>query len=328
MTTKVFVTGATGFVGANLVRLLIQKKYQVRVLARSHSTLNNLKDLDVDIVFGDLNDIDLAEKIRGCKFLFHVAAYYSLYQIDKNQLYISNVIGTRSILKAAKQANVERIVYTSSVAAIGVKETGEIVNENYQAPVDKIIGHYKKSKYWAEQEVYKAVANGQNIIIVIPSTPIGPLDIKPTPTGEIILRFLRRRMPAYVDTGLNLIDVRDVAHGHILALERGEVGQRYILGNKNMSLKALLDELSYLTGLKAPRRTLPIWIPLILAWMGEYILCSFGKKQGIPLDGVRMSTKSMYYDSSKAVNELKISYKPINDSLKDAIDWFVNNGYV
>ncbi|KFF41353.1 MAG: hopanoid-associated sugar epimerase [Candidatus Atelocyanobacterium thalassa isolate SIO64986] len=328
MAIKVFVTGGTGFVGANLVRLLIQKNYQVRVLARNYSNLNNLKNLDVDIVFGDLNDTNLAEKMRGYKILFHVAAYYSLYQIDKNQLYNSNVLGTRSILKAAKQANVERIIYTSSVAAIGVKETGEIVNENYQAPVDKIIGHYKKSKYWAEQEVYRAIKDGQDIVLLNPSTPIGPFDIKPTPTGEIILRFLRRKMPAYVNTGLNLIDVRDVAHGHILALEKGKTGQRYILGNKNLSLKALLDELSLLTGLRAPERTLPIWLPLTFAWMEEYVLSPLGKKPGIPLDGVRMSKKPMYYDSSKAINELNISYRPIRDSLQDAIDWFVNNGYI
>ena len=328
MAIKVFVTGGTGFIGANLVRILIQKNYQVYVLARNCSNLNNLKNLDINIVFGDLNDTNLAEKIKGCKILFHVAAYYSLYQADIDQLYISNVLGTRSILKAAKKANVERIIYTSSVAAIGVKEAGEIVDENYQAPVDKIVGHYKKSKYWAEQEVYKAIANGQDIVILNPSTPIGPFDIKPTPTGEIILRFLRRKMPAYVDTGLNLIDVRDVANGHILALEKGKTGQRYILGNENLSLKALLDELSFLTGLEAPKRTLPIWLPLTFAWIEEYMLFPLGKKPRIPLDGVKMSKKPMYYDSSKAINEFNISYKPIRDSLRDAIDWFVNNGYV
>ncbi|MDJ0598304.1 MAG: NAD-dependent epimerase/dehydratase family protein, partial [Crocosphaera sp.] len=278
MTIKAFVTGGTGFIGANLVRLLLKEGYEVRALVRPQSNLENLKNLDIEIVKGDLNDINLSEKIRGCHILFHVAAHYSLYQADRDQLYESNVLGTRSILKAAKQANVERIVYTSSVAAIGVGQHGEIVNESHQSPVNKLVGHYKKSKYWAEQEAKKAIANGQDIVIVNPSTPIGPLDIKPTPTGEIILRFLRRQMPAYVDTGLNIIDVRDVAQGHLLALEKGETGERYILGNKNLSLKALLEELSLLTGLKAPQQTLPLWLPLTVAWVEETLLSPLGKK--------------------------------------------------
>ena len=248
MSIKAFVTGGTGFIGANLIRLLLKKGYEVRALVRPQSSLENLKPLDIEIIKGDLNDINLSEKIRGCNVLFHVAAHYSLYQADKEQLYNSNVLGTRSILQAAKQANIERIIYTSSVAAIGVGNPGEIVNETHQSPVNELVGHYKKSKYWAEQEAKKAIIKGQDIVIVNPSTPIGPLDIKPTPTGEIILRFLRRQMPAYVDTGLNIIDVRDVAQGHLLALEKGKTGERYILGNKNLSLKALLEELSQLTG--------------------------------------------------------------------------------
>ncbi len=328
MTIKAFVTGGTGFIGANLVRLLLKEGYEVRALVRPQSNLENLKNLDIEIVKGDLNDINLSEKIRGCHILFHVAAHYSLYQADRDQLYESNVLGTRSILKAAKQANVERIVYTSSVAAIGVGQHGEIVNESHQSPVNKLVGHYKKSKYWAEQEAKKAIANGQDIVIVNPSTPIGPLDIKPTPTGEIILRFLRRQMPAYVDTGLNIIDVRDVAQGHLLALEKGETGERYILGNKNLSLKALLEELSLLTGLKAPQQTLPLWLPLTVAWVEETLLSPLGKKPSIPIDGVKMSKQPMYYDPSKAINELGLPSSPIKNALQDAISWFNNNGYV
>ena len=328
MSIKAFVTGGTGFIGANLIRLLLKKGYEVRALVRPQSSLENLKPLDIEIIKGDLNDINLSEKIRGCNVLFHVAAHYSLYQADKEQLYNSNVLGTRSILQAAKQANIERIIYTSSVAAIGVGNPGEIVNETHQSPVNELVGHYKKSKYWAEQEAKKAIIKGQDIVIVNPSTPIGPLDIKPTPTGEIILRFLRRQMPAYVDTGLNIIDVRDVAQGHLLALEKGKPGERYILGNKNLSLKALLEELSQLTGLKAPQQTLPLWLPLTVAWVEETLLSPLGKKPSIPMDGVKMSKQPMYYDPSKAINELGLPSSPIKNALQDAINWFTNNGYV
>ncbi|MGK7881165.1 MAG: hopanoid-associated sugar epimerase [Crocosphaera sp.] len=328
MPIKAFVTGGTGFIGANLVRLLLKEGYEVRALVRTQSSLENLKNLDIEIIKGDLNDINLSEKIRGCNVLFHVAAHYSLYQADKDKLYNSNVLGTRSILQAAKQANIERIIYTSSVAAIGVGTPGKIVNETHQSPVNKLVGHYKKSKYWAEQEAKKAIINGQDIVIVNPSTPIGPLDIKPTPTGEIILRFLRRKMPAYVDTGLNIIDVRDVAQGHLLALEKGKTGERYILGNKNLSLKALLEELSQLTGLKTPQQTLPLWLPLTVAWVEETLLSPLGKKPSIPMDGVKMSKQPMYYDPSKAINELGLPSSPIKNALQDAINWFTNNGYV
>ena len=328
MSIKAFVTGGTGFIGANLIRLLLKKGYEVRALVRPQSSLENLKPLDIEIIKGDLNDINLSEKIRGCNVLFHVAAHYSLYQADKEQLYNSNVLGTRSILQAAKQANIERIIYTSSVAAIGVGNPGEIVNETHQSPVNELVGHYKKSKYWAEHEAKKAIIKGQDIVIVNPSTPIGPLDIKPTPTGEIILRFLRRQMPAYVDTGLNIIDVRDVAQGHLLALEKGKTGERYILGNKNLSLKALLEELSQLTGLKAPQQTLPLWLPLTVAWVEETLLSPLGKKPSIPMDGVKMSKQPMYYDPSKAINELGLPSSPIKNALQDAINWFTNNGYV
>ncbi|MEA5533913.1 hopanoid-associated sugar epimerase [Crocosphaera sp. XPORK-15E] len=328
MSIKAFVTGGTGFIGANLVRLLLEEGYQVRALVRPQSSLDNLKNLDVEIIKSDLNDPKLSNKIKGCQVLFHVAAHYSLYQADKNQLYQSNVLGTRSILAAAKQAGIERIVYTSSVAAIGVGNPGEIVNETHQSPVEKLVGHYKKSKYWAEQEAYQAVKKGQDIVIVNPSTPIGPYDIKPTPTGEIILRFLRRQMPAYVNTGLNLIDVRDVARGHLLALEKGKTGERYILGNQNLTLKALLDELSTLTGLDAPQQTLPLWLPLTVAWIEEYLLSPLGKKPSIPIDGVKMSKQPMYYDASKAINELGLSPSPIKNALQDAVNWFINHEYV
>ena len=319
---RAFVTGGSGFVGANLVRLLLQQGYQVRVLVRSTSCLDNLKSLEIEIVEGNLNDSDLSQKIKGCEVLFHVAAHYSLWQQDKQALYLNNVLGTRNILAAASQAGVERTVYTSSVAAIGVGENGQAVDETHQSPVEKLIGHYKKSKYWAEQEAIKAVKSGQDIVIVNPSTPIGAWDLKPTPTGDIIVRFLQRRMPFYLNTGLNLIDVQDVAWGHLLALEKGKTGDRYILGNCNLTLKALLEKLAAITNIPAPNKTILYPIPYAAAWIDEHILTLLGKKPSVPLDGVRMARQKMYYDATKARKELGLPQSPLEPALERAIDWF------
>ena len=322
---RAFVTGGSGFVGANLVRLLLQQGYQVRVLVRPTSCLDNLKSLEVEIVEGNLNDLDLSQKIKGCRVLFHVAAHYSLWQKDKPALYLNNVLGTRNILTAAVRAGVERTVYTSSVAAIGVGENDQAVDETHQSPVKKLIGHYKKSKYWAEQEAVKAVKLGQDIVIVNPSTPIGAWDIKPTPTGDIIVRFLQRKMPFYLNTGLNLIDVKDVAWGHLLALEKGKTGDRYILGNCNLTLKALLEKLAAITNIPAPNKTIPYPIPYTAAWIDENILTLLGKKPSVPLDGVRMARQKMYYDADKAKKELGLPQSPLEPALESAIDWFQNN---
>ncbi len=319
---KAFVTGGSGFVGTNLVRSLLNSDYQVKALVRSNSKLDNLQNLDLEIVKSDLSDPNLAELMKDCQVLFHVAAQYSLWQKDKDLLYKNNVLGTRNILAAARKANIERTIYTSSVAAIGVGKQGKITNENYQSPVEKLIGHYKKSKFWAEEEAKKAVKLGQDIVIVNPSTPIGAYDLKPTPTGEIIVRFLNKKMPAYVDTGLNIIDVKDVAQGHILALEKGKTGERYILGNQNLTLKELLDLLAEITSLKAPTKTVPIWLPLTLAWLDEIVLTKLGKKPSLAIDGVKMSQQKMYYDASKAVQELTLPQSPIKNALQDAVNWF------
>lgn len=322
MTLKAYVTGATGFIGSNLVRLLLEGGYEVKALVRPESCLDNLQGLDVELVSGDLNDPDLASQMQGCQILFHVAAHYTLWQRDRDRLYQSNVLGTRNILAAARQAGIERTVYTSSVAAIGVGRPGQVVDESYQSPVEKLVGHYKKSKYYAEQEAIAATNLGQDIVIVNPSTPIGPWDIKPTPTGEIILRFLRRQMPAYVNTGLNLIDVRDVARGHLLALNRGKTGQRYILGHQNLTLKEILGQLGKITGLKVPQHTIPFWMPLTVAWAEEFLLAPLGKSPSVPFDGVRMSQQPMYYDASKSVRELGLPQSPIYTALQDAVAWF------
>lgn len=328
MTVRAFVTGGTGFVGANLIRHLREQGYAVRALVRPQSRLDNLQGLDVEAVTGDLSDPALAEQLRGCQVLFHVAAHYSLWRSDREVLHRSNVLGTRNILAAARQAGIERTVYTSSVAAIGVPSSGKVADETYQSPVEKLVGDYKKSKYWAEQEAHRAVQAGQDVVIVNPSTPIGPWDLKPTPTGDIILRFLRRQMPFYLDTGLNLIHVRDVAEGHRLALERGHTGERYILGHQNLTLQAMLEELATITGLPAPQGSLPAWIPLGVAWIDEMILARLGKPPSVPLAGVQMAQQRMFYSAAKAVKELGLPQTSIKIALQEAVDWFLQRGYV
>ena len=328
MSIRAFVTGGTGFIGANVVRSLLEEGYSIKALVRPSSQLDNLRDLDIEIVKGDLKDPNLSQQMKGCQVLFHVAAHYSLWQTDREALYQNNVLGTRNILLCGRKAGIERTIYTSSVAAIGVGNKGAIVDETYQSPVEKLIGHYKKSKFLAEQEALKATQKGQDVVIVNPSTPIGSWDIKPTPTGDIILRFLRRQMPAYVDTGLNFIDVRDVAKGHLLALEKGKKGDRYILGHQNLTLKNFLNQLAQITGLNAPKHTVPIWLPLSVAWIDEKLLTLLGKSPSVPLDGVRMSKQPMYYDSSKAVRELNLPQSSLKEALKDAVDWFLSRGYV
>lgn len=325
---QVFVTGGTGFIGAHLVRLLLQEGYAVKALVRPSSNLGNLQGLEVEIVKGDLNAPELWQEMVGCQYLFHVAAHYSLWQTDQKLLYLHNVQGTRNVLAAAQKAGIERTVYTSSVAAIGVGESGKVVNETHQSPLEKLVGHYKKSKFLAEQVAMQAASAGQEIVVVNPSSPIGPLDIKPTPTGDIILRFLRRQMPFYLDTGLNFIDVRDVAWGHLLALQRGKSGDRYILGHQNITLKQLLEQLAQITGLKAPQKSVPSWLPLSVALIDEKILAPLGKSPSVPIDGVRMAQQPMYYDASKAVQELSLPQSSLTTALQDAVNWFVSQGYV
>ncbi|AFZ55776.1 NAD-dependent epimerase/dehydratase family protein [Anabaena cylindrica FACHB-243] len=325
---RAFVTGGTGFVGSHVVRSLLQSNYKVTALVRGSSNLGNLRGLEIDFVKSDLNDPQIWKQMQGCNYLFHVAAHYSLWQKDREILYRHNVEGTRNLLAAAQKAGIERTVYTSSVAAIGVGKSGQVVDETHQSPVEKLVGDYKKSKFLAEQVAMDAAKQGQDIVIVNPSSPIGTMDIKPTPTGYIILRFLRRQMPAYVDTGLNFIDVRDVARGHLLALEKGQRGDRYILGHQNLSLKQLLEILADITGLKAPQISVPALLPLTVAWIEEKILAPLGKTPTVPIDGVRMAQQPMYYDASKAVRELGLPQSPVSVALKDAVDWFVSNGYV
>ncbi|CAN5716955.1 NAD-dependent epimerase/dehydratase family protein [soil metagenome] len=325
---QVFVTGGTGFIGANVIRLLLQEGHSVRALVRPNSRLDNLQGLNVEKVTSDLNDPDLWQQMQGCEALFHVAAYYSLWQSDRERLHQANVLGTRNCLAAANRAGIKRTVYTSSAATIGLGPQGVPVDETHQSPVEDLIGHYRKSKYWAEQEAFKAISGGQDIVIVNPTSPIGAWDVRPTPTGNIIVRFLRQKMPFYLaDTGLNFVDVQDVAWGHLLALQKGHSGDRYILGNQNMKLKAMLDLLEDFTGISAPTRSIPVGIPLAVAWIEENLLARLGRKPTVPLDGVRKGTKTMYYDASKAVKELGLPQTPILQALQREVDWFVANGY-
>jgi dihydroflavonol-4-reductase len=328
MTDKVFVTGGTGFVGANLIRLLMRQGFQVKALVRPSSVLENLDGLDLEIVQGDLNDSNIWTAMKGCSALFHVAAHYSLWHSDRDQLYRNNVLGTRAILQAAKRADVGRIVYTSSVAAIGAGHHGEVLDETHQTPIDLLIGDYKKSKFLAEQEAKKAADAGQDIVIVNPTSPVGAWDRKPTPTGDIILRFLRRQMPFYLNTGLNFIDVEDVAWGHLLALHRGVSGKRYILGHQNMTLKSMLDLLAELTGIPSPTVRIPYWIPFASAWVDEKILLRLGKHPSLALDSVRMASQTMHYDSTLAQHQLELPQSGVLAALTRAIDWFQKNGYV
>lgn len=321
MGERVFVTGAAGFVGANLVRLLLAEGYTVRVLVRPGRSPITLAGLPVECVEGDLHSPDLVDLLGDCRYLFHVAAHYSLWRRDREGLYRSNVEGTRNILTAARQVGVERTVYTSSVAAIGVKP-GQMADEVYQSPPELLVGDYKKSKYWAEQVAHEAVAAGQDVVIVNPTTPIGAWDAKPTPTGDIILRFLQGRMPAYVDTGLNFVHVQDVAWGHLLALRQGRTGERYILGHQNMTLKDFLEQLAAIVGRPAPRFALPVWLPLTVAWIDEQVLGTLGKTPSIPVDGVRMAKQQMYYNTDRAVRDLGLPQTPIPEAIRAAVNWF------
>jgi len=322
-----FLTGGTGFVGANLARLLVAEGWQVRALARPGSDRRNLDGLALEIVEGDLGDPGLAEKMRPCDAVFHVAAHYSLFRADREALMRSNVAGTRNVLAAARAAGVGRTVYTSSVAAIGVKRGG-IADETYQSPPERLIGAYKRSKYLAEGEARAAAAAGQDVVIVNPTTPIGAWDRKPTPTGEIFVRFLTGNMPAIVKTGLNFVDVQDVARGHLAAYERGRSGERYILGCENLPLGALLERVGARVGRRAPTLTVPNWLPLGVAWVEETILARMGRTPKISIDSVRMSQESMYYDASKATLQLGFAPAPIDAAIDAAIEWFARHGYL
>jgi dihydroflavonol-4-reductase len=320
-----FVTGASGFVGANLVRALLAAGWNVRALVRDGAP--SLDGLPLERVAGDVFAPTMSDAMSGCDAVFHVAALYSLWRRDRDALMRVNVEGTRHVLSAARTAGVPRVVHTSSVAAIGVRPGGLPADESYQSPPERLVGAYKRSKYFGEREAHAAAARGQDVVIVNPTTPVGPWDARPTPTGEIIVRFLNGRMPAYVDTGLNVVDVAEVAAGHIAAYERGRTGERYILGNENLSLRALLGHLSAIAGRPAPRVRLPRAVPLAYAALGEFVLTRVGVRPDVSFESVRMAKQMMYYDATKAVTELGIRHRDANLALAAAVTWFQQHGF-
>ena len=324
---KALVTGATGFVGAAVARALLREQWQVRVLARRGSDRRNLRSLDVEVSEGDLTDMDsLQRAAQGCDGLFHVAADYRLGARDPAELYRANVEGTRNVLSAAHRAGVRRIVYTSSVATIGIPADGTPGDEQSANSLDNMIGHYKRSKYLAEEVVREAAQGGISVVIVSPSTPVGPGDVKPTPTGLLVLDAAAGRMPAYVDTGLNIVHVDDVAAGHLLAYERGRPGERYILGGQDMSLREILEMIARLEGRTPPRVRLPYGVVLPIAYLAEGFARLSGRSGRITLEGVRMSRKKMFFSSAKAVRELGYRWRPPVQAFEDAIRWFRDNG--
>ena len=327
---KTLVTGSTGFLGSAILRKLLEDGREVKVLIREKSNTTNIDGIDVEIAYGDLRDSDsLQSALNGCDVLYHTAAYYSLWDQNKQIIYDINVAGTRKILKAAQLKNIEKVVYTSTVGCVGLNKDTTPSNEDTPFDLNTLSNDYKQSKYQAEQVVLEFARNGLPVVIVNPSTPVGPRDIKPTPTGKIILDFLNRKMPAYLETGLNLIDVDDCARGHILAEQKGIPGERYILGNQNMSLFDILITLEKITGLKAPRIKMPFWVALSAGWACEMISNNLtGKPPAVPLAGVKMAKYFMYFDSSKAIQKLGLPQNPTENALRQSVDWFKNNNYL
>lgn len=323
------VTGGTGFVGAHVVRALLSRGRRVRCLVRASSRRSNLDGLPVEVVTGDVRDAEsLSRAMDGVGVVYHCAADYRLYARDPRELRESNVAGTENVLGAAARAGVARIVHTSSVGALGLTSDGSAATEETPVSPGSLIGAYKRSKHDAERVAREWAGRGLPVVIVNPSTPVGELDVKPTPTGRMIVDFLNRRMPAYVETGLNLVDVKDVAEGHVLAAEKGRVGEKYILGNRNMTLKEIFDALSRLTGIPSPRVKLPHWVPLAAAGVETAFSRLVGKEPRVSLDGVRMSRHRMYFDGSKAVRELGMPQTPVEEALARAVTWFRQHGYV
>ncbi|MGF7181292.1 hopanoid-associated sugar epimerase [Tunturiibacter psychrotolerans] len=326
---RVFITGATGFVGGHVARSYAAEGASLRLLTRQTSRLDSLADIDAEMVTGDLREPEkLRSALVGCDALVHVAADYRLWVRDPDQMYAANVAGTRELLKLACEVGVQRVVYTSSVATMGFKSDGTIVDEESPVSLGEMIGHYKRSKFLGELEAIKAAKAGQHVMILNPTTPIGPGDSKPTPTGRIIVDFLNRNFPAYVDTGLNLVDVAEVARMHVVALERGTPGERYILGGENLTLKQILDRMSAITGLPSPTMKVPHAVAMAFAFFDENFTGKLrGKEPRATVEAVRMGKKMMFASSSKAERELGFQVVPIYNALRAAIEWFVTHGY-
>jgi dihydroflavonol-4-reductase len=319
---KAFITGATGFVGSHVARVLAEEGAELRLLVRPTSRKDNIA--------GDLREPESLKKaMAGCEFVFHVAADYRLWVRDPQEMYRANVEGTRAIIQAAQQNGVRRVIYTSSVATMGFTREGHIAGEDSPVSIKDMVGHYKRSKFMAEEIALEAGRKGANVVVVNPTTPIGELDIKPTPTGRIVVDFLKRKFPAYVDTGLNLADVKEVARGHVLAMEKARPGERYILGGENLTLKQILDKLAGLTGLPSPTMKVPHAVAMGFAVFDQFFTgVVMGKEPRATIDAVKMGRKKMFASSAKAERELGYRVLPVEDALRRAIEWFQAHGYV
>ena len=326
---KVFVTGATGFVGHHVAVALAAEGAELRLLTRKTSNLRNLEGIPGDTVVGDLQKPEeFKSAIAGCDAVMHVAADYRLWIRDPDAMYRANVDGTRHLLRIAREANVPRVVYTSSVATMHFRQDGIVVNEDTPVSIQDMVGHYKRSKFLAEQQAIGAAQDGQQVVILNPTTPIGPNDAKPTPTGRIFVDFLNHKFPAYVDTGLNLVDVAEVARTHVAALTIGKPGRRYILGGENLTLKQILDKMSAITGIPSPTTKIPFAIAGTYAFFEEIITGRIrGKEPRATLEEVRMGRKKMFASSARAQQELGFRIAPVYPAMRAAIEWFRSNGY-
>jgi dihydroflavonol-4-reductase len=327
---KAFVTGATGFIGSHVAELLQQQGAELRLLVRKGSRTENIDFLKADRIEGDLRDFEsLRHGMSGCDVVFHVAADYRLWVRNPDEMYRANVDGTLAIMDAARTAGVNCVVYTSSVATMGFLSDGSIVDEDSPVDLAHMIGHYKRSKFMAEQAVLAAGRAGAPVVVVNPTTPIGERDIKPTPTGRIIVDFLNRKFPAYVDTGLNLADVKEVARGHLLAMEKAKPGERYILGGENLTLKQILDKLAAITGLPSPTLQVPHGVALGFAAFDQFFTGLVRRKEPrTTIEAVRMGRKKMFASSAKAERDLGYRAIPAEDALRQASAWFAQHGYV
>ena len=329
---RVLVTGATGFIGGNLARALCARGYDVRALVRPGSNTLTIDGTRVQAVPGDILDRESVRRAaQDCQGVFHCAAAYTFWSPDPVQVYRTNVEGTRNVLEAAQQAGVDRVVYTSTVSTVGLlpgSPRQDLGTEDTLLDPRHLVGHYKKSKYQAEQMALELARQGVPVVVVNPTAPVGPWDVRPTPTGKIVLDFLRGRIPAYVNTGMNLVDVADVAAGHILALEKGQVGQRYLLGHRNVTLKEVLTMLQAVSGRPAPRLRAPFWLALGAGY-ADYLVegCLLRREPRIPLEGLQVAKHPMYVSCQKAVQELGLPQSPVETALEQAVGWFKGHGY-